>query len=663
MIRSFCRSVYYWFVYIRRHNRVVHATTDTGKCPETKKTDDNILTEVVISSNENDITCPEKTEPQEIISKHVKESNTDLLDIVISSGNNTTTDDSDTVLAVVNNTTGLDKNNAGDLILEDVDERDIETMPAVVVISGNNTTTGDSDTVLAVVNNTTGLDKNNAGDLILEDVDERDIETMPAVVVISGNNTTTGDSDTVLAVVNNTTGDIETIPEIVITSGNNKTTGDTDTIPDIVIGSGNFMTTGVNASEVPHVGTSSQSISTYELHSFPEGRRTSSEWAFELSALNKSVDLSEVLPVPLLGILTDEPCPYEICKGRERPSDEWAHEMLFLNKSVDLSEVLPVPLLGIGDDEPSPYECAYGRERPSDEWAQEMLVLNKSVDLSEVLPVPLLGIDTEEDRPYELCERSSSSEWAFERSALSKSVDLSEVLPVPLLGIVDDEPCPYELCSIPDSERVISCDYLSVYEEEINDGSKLSTKAKEIHPSEATIKTILSSDSTMESVEEDRSKCDPKKILRFIMTSLPFRILGILLFLIDLVFTVVDILVPQSEDYIPFQYRVTSLGISLFFLIEVLLQIYADGKKHYFSDTFNILDTLIVGVTFCIDIIYMFLDLKIFKDMSRVIAILRPLQLITLLRLLHLVNQRRHLEEDTRRRLISGDTERYSNLP
>ncbi|XP_069858994.1 phosphatidylinositol 3,4,5-trisphosphate 3-phosphatase TPTE2-like isoform X2 [Dipodomys merriami] len=125
-------------------------------------------------------------------------------------------------------------------------------------------------------------------------------------------------------------------------------------------------------------------------------------------------------------------------------------------------------------------------------------------------------------------------------------VDLSEVLPVPLLGIVDDEPCPYELCSIPDSE------------------------------------SILLSDSTMESVEEDRSKCDPKKILRFIMTSLPFRILGILLFLTDLVLMVVDILVSQSEDYIPFQYRVTSLGISLFFLIEVLLQIYVDGKKHYF---------------------------------------------------------------------------------
>ncbi|XP_042541246.1 uncharacterized protein LOC122112511 isoform X2 [Dipodomys spectabilis] len=212
MIRSFCRSVYYWFVFIRRHNRVVHATTDTRTYPETEKTDDNILTEVVISSNENDITCPEKTEPQEIISKHVNKSDTDLLDIVIS--------------------------------------------------SGNNTTTGDSDTVLAVVNNTTG---------------------------------------------------------------------DTDTIPDIVIGSGNFMTTGVNTSEVPHVGTTSQSvkpsevshigsenISTYELRSFPEGRRTSSEWALELSALNKSVDLSEVLPVPLLGILTDEPCPYEICKGRER---------------------------------------------------------------------------------------------------------------------------------------------------------------------------------------------------------------------------------------------------------------------------------------------------------------------------------------------------------
>ncbi|XP_012891923.1 PREDICTED: uncharacterized protein LOC106001365 [Dipodomys ordii] len=200
----------------------------------------------------------------------------------------------------------------------------------------------DSDTVLAVVNNTTGLEDTKTGDLILEDISD----------------------------------------------------SDTDTIPDIVIGSGNFMTTGVKPSEVSRIG--SENISTYELHSFPEGRRTSSEWALELSALNKSVDLSEVLPVPLLGILTDEPCPYEICKGRERPSDEWAQEMLILNKSVDLSEVLPVPLLGIGDDEPSPYECAYGRERPSDEWAQEMLVLNKSVDLSEVLPVPLLGIDTEE---------------------------------------------------------------------------------------------------------------------------------------------------------------------------------------------------------------------------------------------------------------------------
>ncbi|XP_048196548.1 phosphatidylinositol 3,4,5-trisphosphate 3-phosphatase TPTE2-like [Perognathus longimembris pacificus] len=86
----------------------------------------------------------------------------------------------------------------------------------------------------------------------------------------------------------------------------------------------------------------------------------------------------------------------------------------------------------------------------------------------------------------------------------------------------------------------------------------------------------------------------------------------------DVILTAVDSLVPQDTVDIPLEYRVISLAIGLFFLMDVLLRVYVEG----------------------------------------LVSIFRPLRFITLLRLLHLVNQRRHLEQATRR-LVSRDRKRF----
>ncbi|KAM4859951.1 phosphatidylinositol 3,4,5-trisphosphate 3-phosphatase TPTE2-like [Thomomys bottae] len=503
---------------------------------------------------------------------------------------------------------------------------------------------------------TTGTEKNEPTELVLEDISESEDNVLTEAVIHPNENVKTRTEKnelTELTLEDISESEDNELTDIVIHSNKKVTRGPPE--PKLLTGHENEPSRSVEHSEVPLNGTTSEY--TYELYA-PLHVRSSSEWAFEDSAMNKSVDLSEVLPVPLLGIPTDDPCPYEVSSlsGRERSSNEWLQEMSTINKSVDLSEVLPVPHLGIVTDEPSPYEwSSLGRKRSSCEL--EGSALNKSVDLSEVLPVPHIGILTDDECPYEMSSvgHRSSYEWALEGSALNKSVDLSEVLPVPHIGVVTDDPSPYELCSVPDSERVISCEYLSVYEEE----SSESINRKALPPSETTIKTILSSDSTIETEEENTNKCtDPKKTVDLIMTSLVFRIFGILLLLIDIVLTAMDMLVPHDTNYIPLEYRLISLAIGLFFLIDVLFHIYVEGKKQYFSDALNILDTVIVGITLCIDVIYIFVDSRIFKDNSRA-SIFRDLRLITLLRLFHLINQRRHLEQSTRR-LVSRDRKRYN---
>ncbi|XP_069323063.1 phosphatidylinositol 3,4,5-trisphosphate 3-phosphatase TPTE2 [Eulemur rufifrons] len=157
--------------------------------------------------------------------------------------------------------------------------------------------------------------------------------------------------------------------------------------------------------------------------------------------------------------------------------------------------------------------------------------------------------------------------------------------------------------------------------------------------------------------KSDRGKI--KKIVHSILSSVVFRIFIVLLIFLDISLVIID-LVFTDKIYIPLGYRPISLVIASLFFLDLLLQVYVEGTRHYFSDVLNILDAIIIVVILLFDIIYIFYNIQFVGDIPRLVVLLRLLRLIIMIRLFHLARQKKHLEQLTRR-MISGNKRRYTH--
>uniref|UniRef100_A0A5F9D4E1 Phosphatidylinositol-3,4,5-trisphosphate 3-phosphatase n=1 Tax=Oryctolagus cuniculus TaxID=9986 RepID=A0A5F9D4E1_RABIT len=176
-------------------------------------------------------------------------------------------------------------------------------------------------------------------------------------------------------------------------------------------------------------------------------------------------------------------------------------------------------------------------------------------------------------------------------------------------------------------------------------------------PSEHISVSTPLSQSTVISVDEDVDETSKmKNTTRLIVSAFAFRVFGILLIFVDIFLIMSDVIF--NDNKIVFECHSISLAIALFFFFDVLLRVYVEGRKTYFTDLFNILDAVIIAITLLIDTIYFFFDLRFLKDVPRVAVLLRPLRLIILVRVFHLAYQNRQLQKLTRR-LVSENKRRY----
>ncbi|XP_069905022.1 phosphatidylinositol 3,4,5-trisphosphate 3-phosphatase TPTE2-like isoform X3 [Oryctolagus cuniculus] len=176
-------------------------------------------------------------------------------------------------------------------------------------------------------------------------------------------------------------------------------------------------------------------------------------------------------------------------------------------------------------------------------------------------------------------------------------------------------------------------------------------------PSERISVSTPLSQSTVISVDEDVDETSKmKNTTRLIVSAFAFRVFGILLIFVDIFLIMSDVIF--NDNKIVFECHSISLAIALFFFFDVLLRVYVEGRKTYFTDLFNILDAVIIAITLLIDTIYFFFDLRFLKDVPRVAVLLRPLRLIILVRVFHLAYQNRQLQKLTRR-LVSENKRRY----
>ncbi|KAG7217230.1 hypothetical protein INR49_027774, partial [Caranx melampygus] len=148
-----------------------------------------------------------------------------------------------------------------------------------------------------------------------------------------------------------------------------------------------------------------------------------------------------------------------------------------------------------------------------------------------------------------------------------------------------------------------------------------------------------------------------KKIAPFVM-SFGFRIFGLVLIIVDIVLVIVDLALPAKSREVGDALEAVSLTISFFFLADVLLRVYVEGFKVYFSSRLNIIDACVVVVTLVVTMIYTFTDLTGVSLIPRVVTFLRFLRIIILVRVFRLAAQKKELEKVTRR-MVSENKRRY----
>ncbi|XP_029029049.1 putative tyrosine-protein phosphatase TPTE [Betta splendens] len=148
-----------------------------------------------------------------------------------------------------------------------------------------------------------------------------------------------------------------------------------------------------------------------------------------------------------------------------------------------------------------------------------------------------------------------------------------------------------------------------------------------------------------------------KKISPFVM-SFGFRIFGVILIIVDIVLVIVDFSLSNRSREVGEALEAVSLTISLFFLVDVLLRVYVEGFKVYFSSKLNIIDACVVVVTLVVTIVYTFTGLSGASLIPRVVTFFRAMRIIILVRVFRLATQKKELEKVTRR-MVSENKRRY----
>ncbi|XP_067290086.1 putative tyrosine-protein phosphatase TPTE [Pseudorasbora parva] len=148
-----------------------------------------------------------------------------------------------------------------------------------------------------------------------------------------------------------------------------------------------------------------------------------------------------------------------------------------------------------------------------------------------------------------------------------------------------------------------------------------------------------------------------KMITPFVM-SFGFRVFGLVLIIVDIILVIVDLSLSNKSRDVGSALEAVSLVISFFFLIDVLLRVYVEGFKVYFSSKLNIIDACIVAITLVVTMIYAFSDLSGASLIPRVVTFLRSLRVLILVRIFRLASQKKELEKVTRR-MVSENKRRY----
>ncbi|XP_053419307.1 phosphatidylinositol 3,4,5-trisphosphate 3-phosphatase TPTE2-like [Nycticebus coucang] len=176
---------------------------------------------------------------------------------------------------------------------------------------------------------------------------------------------------------------------------------------------------------------------------------------------------------------------------------------------------------------------------------------------------------------------------------------------------------------------------------------------------EASISEGLTGPDENEAGSQDKAdEGKMKKLLRLIMSSYAFGLFGALLILLDVALVLTDLMF-KNQVSIPMECRFVSMGIAVFFFVDLLARTFVEGKQRYFTDLFKILDGFIIVTILVIDIFYIAQDTKSIRYIPRWPVLLRPLWIVVMIRAFYQTWKKKR-EEKVVKRTISGNKTQHT---
>nr|XP_020825685.1 phosphatidylinositol 3,4,5-trisphosphate 3-phosphatase TPTE2-like isoform X2 [Phascolarctos cinereus] len=158
--------------------------------------------------------------------------------------------------------------------------------------------------------------------------------------------------------------------------------------------------------------------------------------------------------------------------------------------------------------------------------------------------------------------------------------------------------------------------------------------------------------------DEDEHSNRLKEAIYFVVMSITFRLFNVILIFIHIALLITALTLTPKGTRLPFTYHILFLLFGLFFLIDVLFQVFLEGLTLYFSSVINVLDFFASIFFVVLDVTYIFFDIQVIRQIPKLTFLLKYLRLFMLIKIFQLSNSKKKIEKAARK-LVSENKRRY----
>ncbi|XP_072466552.1 phosphatidylinositol 3,4,5-trisphosphate 3-phosphatase TPTE2-like [Notamacropus eugenii] len=149
-----------------------------------------------------------------------------------------------------------------------------------------------------------------------------------------------------------------------------------------------------------------------------------------------------------------------------------------------------------------------------------------------------------------------------------------------------------------------------------------------------------------------------KEAIHFVVMSITFRLFSIILIFVQIAILIAALSLTPKGVKLPLSYHVAFSLFGLFFLADVLFQVFLEGLRKYFSSILNMLDLLAIVLFLVLDVTYICFDIGGIHQIPKLAFLVKALRLFVLIKVFQLASVKRKIE-NTARKLVSENKRRY----